>query len=204
MVKRAVLFANGSLSSLAGLKLKKNDFLIGIDGGSRLIAGLGRRPNLVVGDFDSFPRPSRRALFKRSQDKTDTEFALDYCVKSGFKEIVLAGVLGDRLDHLIANIFLGVRFNLTIIEGRQTLYFVPTKTVFVGKPGDLVSLIPLSDCFKINTIGLKWRLRGESLKVGSSRGISNVMTGKTAKVELKGGLLLVVHLSNDLNTQTSS
>ncbi len=176
------------------LILKKSDFLIGVDGGTRLILRLKRRPDLAIGDFDSYPKPQAGAVIKKSQDLTDVEFALDYCVKHGFKDIVLVGVLGSRLDHLITNIFLGVRFNLTIIEGNQTLYFVSTKRLFVGKPGDLVSLIPLmGDCFGVTTAGLKWRLQGETLKFGFGRGISNVMTGKTCRVRLKKGRLLVVY-----------
>ena len=193
MVIRAVLFINGDLACLPRLRLKKTDCLIGVDGGTHLILKLKRRPNLIIGDFDSFPRPARgRVVIKSSQDFTDTEIALDYCVKHGFKDMVLVGVLGSRLDHLLANIFLGARFNLTIIEGKQTLYFSPSGFHLEGRAGDLVSLIPLTDCSGIKTIGLKWRLQGETLKVGSSRGVSNVMTGKAARVSLKKGRLLVI------------
>ncbi|OGD56130.1 thiamine diphosphokinase [Candidatus Beckwithbacteria bacterium RIFCSPLOWO2_02_FULL_47_23] len=193
MVKRAVLFINGDLARLPRLYLKKSDFLIGVDGGTKLILRLKRRPDLVIGDFDSYPKPKAKALYKQSQDLTDTEFALDYCVKHGFKDIVLVGVLGSRLDHLLTNIFLGYRFNFTIIEGQQTLYFVTTRIILVGKPGDLVSLIPLlSDCSGVTTSGLKWRLQGDSLKFGFGRGVSNVMTGKIAQIFLKRGCLLVI------------
>ncbi|MBU2052199.1 thiamine diphosphokinase, partial [Patescibacteria group bacterium] len=125
MVKRAVLFVNGDLAKLPRLKLRQTDFLIGVDGGTRLIRRLGLKANIIIGDFDSCP-PSlrsgagRRALLKPTQDLTDTELALDYCANQGFKEVVLVGILGSRLDHLLTNIFLGSRFNLTIIEGRQT------------------------------------------------------------------------------------
>lgn len=196
MVKRAVLFLNGDLARLTSLKIRKSDWLIGVDGGARLILRLGLKPDLIIGDFDSYPRPASGALMiKSSQDLTDTEMALDYCVKSGFKEVILAGVLGNRLDHLLTNILLGTRFNFTIIEGQQTLYFVPSRIILEGKTGDLVSLIPLENCFGVTTMGLKWCLQGETLKVGTSRGVSNVMTGKTARVSLKKGRLLVVYNS---------
>ena len=194
MVKRAILFINGDLASPPQVPLKKKDFLIGVDGGTRLARKLGLKLNLIIGDFDSLPRPARpQSVFKQSQELTDTEFALDYCVKHGFKDIVLVGVLGSRLDHLLTNIFLGYRFNFTIIEGQQTLYFVTTRIILVGKPGDLVSLIPLlSDCSGVTTSGLKYRLQGETLKFGFGRGISNVMTGKIAQIFLKRGCLLVI------------
>ncbi len=112
--------------------------------------------------------------------------------RDGFSDYFLNNTNCRRKD--ITNIFLGVRFNLTIIEGNQTLYFVTTRRLLVGKPGDLVSLIPLlGDCWGVTTIGLKWRLQGETLKFGFGRGISNVMTGKTCRVRLKKGRLLVVY-----------
>jgi thiamine pyrophosphokinase len=181
------------------LHLKKSDFLVGVDGGTWLIHRLGRRPDLVVGDFDSLPQPKNgRVLFKESQELTDTELAVDYCRKHGYKEIVLVGVLGRRLDHLLANLFLASRFQLTIYEGNQVLHFVSGSTGLnlEGKPGDLVSLIPLSDCAGVTTMGLKWPLQGESLKVGTGRGISNVMLGKKATIRLKKGRLLVCQSFN--------
>lgn len=194
MVKRAVLFINGDLAKLSQLSLEKSDFLIGVDGGVRLIRNLGLKPDLIIGDFDSSIQPKRGAVIKVSQNLTDAEFALNYCVKQGFKELVLVGILGRRLDHLLANIFLGFRFNLTIIENKQILYFVTSGRVLEGRPGDLVSLIPLlGDCRGVTTVGLKWRLQGETLKVGSSRGVSNVMTKNRVRIGLKKGLLLVIY-----------
>lgn len=195
MVKRAIVFINGDLAGLPGFRLQKTDFLIGVDGGTRLIIRLKHRPDLILGDFDSYPQPQVNSLFKSSQDLTDTEFAVNYCLKRGFKDIVLVGVLGRRLDHLMANIFLGARFNLTIIEQKQSLYFVTSSRVLEGAPGDLISLIPLTNCYGVTTTGLKWPLQVEYLKFGSSRGVSNVMTGKTARISLKKGRLLVVYNS---------
>ncbi|OIN88946.1 thiamine diphosphokinase [Candidatus Beckwithbacteria bacterium CG22_combo_CG10-13_8_21_14_all_01_47_9] len=195
MVKRAVLFTNGDLADASRLKLKKTDYLIGVDGGTNLIRRLGLKPDLAIGDFDSYPKPKTKAVFKQSQDLTDTEFALDYCVKQGFKEIVLVGVLGRRLDHLLANIFLAVKFKLTIYEGQQVLYFItgPSSRVLEGRRGDLISLLPLTNCLGITSKGLKWTLQVEYLKFSCTRGISNVMTGKTCRVSLKKGRLLVVY-----------
>ncbi len=194
MVKRAVLFINGDLAQIPQLSIKKSDFLIGVDGGTRLARRLGLKPNLIVGDFDSLARPAKgQVVFKKSQELTDTEFALDYCVKHGFKDVVLVGVLGRRLDHLLATIFLGYRFNLTIIEGNQTFYFVSSRIVFEGRAGDLVSLIPLFNCSGVITKGLKWRLKSETLKVGESRGVSNIMVRKKASVSLEKGRLLIIH-----------
>ena len=194
MVKRAILFINGDLAQLPRINFRKGDFLIGVDGGTRLCRRLGLKPDIIIGDFDSYSRSTKLAkkAYLKDQNFTDTEKSLLYCVKHGFKDIVLVGVLGRRLDHLLANIFLGTRYNLTMIEGRQTLYFVSSRMNLEGEAGDLVSLIPLSDCAGVTTFGLKWRLQGSTLKVGTSRGISNVLIGKSCRISLKKGRLLVI------------
>lgn len=193
MVKRAVLFLNGDLARIPEIKIKPGDFLIGVDGGVNLIKKMKLTPGLVIGDFDSSPRPEKGFIYKKSQELTDTEFALDYCLKQGFKEVILVGALGIRLDHLLATILLGVNYRFSIIEGRQRLDFVTSRRVLEGQPGKLVSLVPLTDCSEVTTKGLRWPLQVEYLKLGSSRGISNVMTGKKASIRLKKGCLLVVY-----------
>ena len=199
MSQRAVIFINGDLSNLSGLKLAKNDLLIGVDGGAKRLA----KPDLIIGDLDSLQQvPENIPVIKYPQDKdfTDTELALKYCQKQKIKAVIIVGFLGRRLDHMMANIMNLVKYDLkiTIIEGNQELFLVKDRVQITGKQGDLISLIPLlGDCRGVNTFGLKWRLQGENLKVGESRGVSNVMLGKKAKVSLKQGCLLVVKVKTN-------
>ena len=85
------------------------------------------------------------------------------------------------------------KYNFKIIEGNQEIFICRNKVKITGKKDDLISLIPLlGDCREVTTVGLKWRLQGSTLKVDESRGVSNVMLGKSAQVSLKKGCLLVV------------
>lgn len=191
MSKRAVIFVNGELADLSRLKIKKTDLLIGVDGGTKLI----KKPELIIGDLDSIKRIPRgiKIIKKPDQEQTDTEMALEYCRKQKIKEVILVGLLGRRLDHLLANIMNLIKFKFKIIEGNQEISLVTSRSDLEGSRGDLVSLIPiLSDCNDVTTKGLKWSLQGRTLKLGESRGVSNVMLSKTASVSLKKGCLLVV------------
>jgi thiamine pyrophosphokinase len=199
MIKaRAVLFLN------SGLPVKfnpdKTDFLIGVDGGTKLITRLGLKPDVIIGDLDSLPHPPKNIpvlKYPVDKDKTDSELALDYALRKGFKEILIVGFFGNRLDHMISNLFLAAtsRVKVSIITQNQKLFFIhePSRLGLVGKPGQLVSLIPLKGNCVVTTIGLKWRLQGETLKVGSSQGVSNEMIGKKATIKVSKGVLLVVH-----------
>ena len=62
-----------------------------------------------------------------------------------------------------------------------------------GQAGDTVSLLPFNgDAHGIETAGLEYPLRNESLFVGPARGVSNVMLAGEATVALQAGMLLCV------------
>lgn len=196
-MKRAVIFINGELADVSRLRLKKSDLLIGVDGGAKRI----EKPDLIIGDFDSLKKIPPNILvieYPRDKDFTDTELALEYCHKIKAKEVVVVGLLGRRLDHLIANLMSLSKYNFKIIEGNQEIFICRNKLEIIGKPGDLISLIPLlGDCRGVTTVGLKWPLQVRNLQAGSSLGVSNVMLGKSAQVSLKAGCLLVIHTCRD-------
>lgn len=196
-MKRTVVFSNGELADVSRLRLKKSDLLIGVDGGTKHILS----PDLIIGDFDSLKKiPKDVPVIKYPVDKdfTDTELALQYCQKIKAKEVIVVGLLGRRLDHLIANLMSLSKYNFKIIEGNQEIFICRDKLNINGKKNDLVSLIPLlGDCQGVTTVGLKWGLQVRNLQVGSSLGVSNVMLRKSASVRLKKGCLLVVHTYRD-------
>jgi len=209
-MKRAVIFSNGDLADVSQIKemIKPSDFIIAANGGSKHCKTLGIVPDLVLGDLDSLSKKLKQEWERRNvaiisypedKDWTDTELALKYAIKEDFKEIVLAGFLGKRVDQVISNLLMMVGVvdkvdKLMIIEGQQRIYVVKDRLEIKGKKGDLVSLIPLlKDCQGVMTKGLKYQLQGSTLKFGKSRGVSNVMLGKKAEIGVKKGKLLVVY-----------
>ncbi len=212
-MKRAVVFVNGNLSDLSQAKkiINKKDCLIAADGGANFIEKLKLTPNIVIGDMDSIkPELLKRYIsikYPRKKDKTDFELAIDYCLKNKFQEIIIFGILGDRIDHMMANIFLIVRTQNTllrqgfggqvkIIEGNKEIFVLNKKIVIDGKIGDEVSIIPVSEKIEgIVTDGLEYKLNNEVLLSGSTKGISNVMKKKRVKIIAKRGVALVEHNS---------
>jgi thiamine pyrophosphokinase len=186
------------------------DLVIGADGGAVNALKLGLWPQVVVGDLDSLPDATREVLadrgcriliHPRDKDETDLELALSYAAAQVPQEIVILGALGGRLDHAVANILLLVLPDLEgipvrIVDGAQEAQLLRSgEAVTVqGKAGDLVSLIPLSGSVRgVSTTGLAWALSGETLELGFTRGVSNVMTAREARIKITSGLLLVLH-----------
>ena len=54
-------------------------------------------------------------------------------------------------------------------------------------------MIPTGGDAEISTAGLRWPLEGALLSQGTTRGVSNEMTGTTATVSVTAGTALVVH-----------
>lgn len=208
MKNRAIIFVNGNLSNLTQAKktITKEDYLIAADGGTRHIIELGLIPNVIIGDMDSIDpdllKKYKSIKYPTKKDKTDFELAIDLCLEKNFKEIIIFGILGDRIDHLLANIFLlakvqskNLSIKIKIIEGKKEIFILNKEIVINGKIGDEVSIIPLNDKLeKVHTDGLYYRLIDDTLYFGSTRSISNVMIKTSAKISVFRGTALVTHL----------
>jgi thiamine pyrophosphokinase len=207
---RATIIANGSVSDpdRARAIAAQAELLICADGGTQRALEWGLRPDLIVGDLDSLDAGALQRLVAEGvaverhpthKDETDLELALDAAVRLGASEIDIVGAWGGRLDQTIANVLLlaapryaGVP--ITIHEGADRLFLAQGTVKLRGRPGDLVSLIPLSaEVTDITTAGLQYPLRGESLFLGLPRGVSNTMLGEEATIRFGTGLLLICH-----------
>ena len=211
-MKRTVVFVNGNLSDLRRAKeiITKNDYLICADGGVRHALKLGLIPQTVIGDFDSIPTPLYKKLMQknielikhpRKKNETDFELAIQLALKRKFTNIIIFGILGDRIDHLLANIFLIAKvqtenqsIKIKIIEGNKIVYVLNKKIIINGQIGDEVSIIPVSEKLEnVSTEGLEYPLVHEDLFFGVTRGVSNVMINPSAKITVKKGVAVIEH-----------
>ena len=206
---RVGIFAGGSYSShpFADNEIARLDYIVAADGGAEIVLQLGLQPNVVIGDMDSLSKKSRNILqqrgvqfieFTAEKDETDTELALQHAVKKGATEITLfGGSMGDRIDHVLANILLATLSPVTLqfVNGNQVAWMVkgPVACSISGKKGDLLSLIPINgDVLGITSYGLFYQLHNDRLIFGKSRGISNVFTKRKISLIIKNGTCLVV------------
>ena len=206
--KRIIIFANGDLPDLekARILLRDDDFIIAADGGTRHALALGLTPNVIVGDLDSLPsnfEPStfngEIILYPKDKNETDLELAIQHALTLNSQEIIILAALGGRLDQTLGNVALisdlrPSTLDLRLDDGLEEVFFCRDTCEINGTPNDLVSLIPWQgEVIGIVTSGLKWPLQNETLYPHKTRGISNEMIGETAAVQIKSGLLLIVH-----------
>lgn len=212
--QKAVVLAAGHIADYAAVRpfVGDADLVVCADAGVRHAGALGLQAHVVVGDFDSLGTEGLRALgqtgvevitLPTDKDYTDTHLALLEAIDRGAREVVLAGVTGDRLDHTLANLLLltavpaGV--GATVVDAKNVIYLVTdgAERVLYGEIGSFVSLVPLSPAVTgINTEGLRWPLADGRLAWGESRGVSNEFLLPRASVRVGVGHLLVI-LSRD-------
>jgi thiamine pyrophosphokinase len=214
---QVVIVASGELAEGDAAWLDTADEVIAADGGVTVLDRIGQRPDRIVGDVDSAdPSLVERlaaagtGVERHAPDKeaSDTELAVTAAVDGGATTIVILGATGGaRLDHELANLLLLADPALADVE--VTIARGPTVVRAVhggrevrlrGGEGDLVTLLPVGDVHGVTTAGLHWPLDGATLRVGRSRGLSNVVERTPASVSLESGTLLVVETANEGET----
>ena len=109
-MNRCVILCAGPVEDAAALAalLRPSDMIIAADGGRRLADTLGVRPRVIVSDFDSSAMPTDEkdvtvVHLPVRKDVTDAAAAVDYGWAAGYREFLLLGGTGGRLDHEYAN-----------------------------------------------------------------------------------------------------
>ncbi len=207
---RVVVVAHGEVDPGDIAYVRGADLVIAADGGSVHLERWGIDPHLVVGDLDSLDADARSRLSRlkverhpAEKDKTDTELAVDRALAAGADEVILLGALGGaRLDHAVANTMLlaleRMSSRLRLVRGPLSMRVIHggQRADLPGREGDLVTLVALGgDAEGIVTAGLRYPLRSETLRLGSSRGVSNEIGARGASVTVGSGCLLVIQVS---------
>jgi thiamine pyrophosphokinase len=203
-----VVFTGGEppgAEAVAGLPA--DSLVIAADSGLDHAQAVGWPVDVVVGDLDSVGAEALALAEQQgvtverhpiAKDQTDLGLALQRALELGAGRVVVVGGGGGRLDHLLANtlVLASSEFSGATIEarhGRARVHVVRDQLELVGRPGDLVSLLPaLAPATGITTEGLLYPLVGETLLPGSTRGVSNELVDTRASVSVDGGVLLAV------------
>ncbi len=189
--------------------LEDAELFIAADGGAVRAARLGVRPDVVVGDLDSFSREESsrrggargvlegvRVEHRPDQESNDLEKALDYALARGMESASILGATGLRLDHTLKNLSVLKRYRgrlcLWMADAHHTIWLCGRGAVIRGEIGQPLSLFPLSGrASGIWTDGLRYPLHGESLENGHRDGTSNALEQSTAYVWVGEGDLLL-------------
>ncbi len=208
--KRALIFSGGQLHPDFLKEIREDDLIIGADRGALFLIQHGVQPQLAIGDFDSLEdQQAELEQIRQSagevivydpidKDVTDTEAAFEAAMERHVDEIIIFGALGSRFDHSVANVQLLVRalhhqVTCAIQDMNNYISLTSTSSIVQNKGYAYISLLPItSEVTGIHLTGFQYPLVNATLRMGQSRGISNLLAGEEGTVSIEGGLLLIV------------
>lgn len=185
--------------------LTPDTFVIACDAGYRNADRLEIRPDLLLGDFDSAPRPDPvpegTIILPHVKDDTDTHYAARWLVEHGCKEVVFLGALGGaRLEHTLANLNTALFMakagvSVTLANERSELHVLCPGRPLTLERGDwmYLSLFPLDGPLQgVREQGVFYPLEDAALTPDYPLGVSNEFTEPRATLSCRSGYGLVV------------
>ena len=208
-MKRCVIVGGAEIKryDLVQKALREDDYFVFCDSGLKHMPGLGVKPDLIVGDFDSWDNPHMEVetiVLPAEKDDTDTFFAAKEMVKRGFDTFLLVGVIGARLDHTLANLSILLMLDeadkdAKAIDDYSEMEVISAKA---GKPGrasiedsfSFFSLLNVTGTAEGITIrNAKYPLEDGRVDCSYQYAVSNeVLPGKIAEVSIAKGRLLLI------------
>ena len=201
MKKRCFIVSAGRFSPVP--RPLPDDFVIACDRGYTYCELLGRVPDLMISDFDSYDGPVDTAVplaeFPPEKDDTDTMLAIRYAIEHHFQEVLLSCALGGRLDHLYANLqslVFARRHGLSASlcsEDTEVYALERESLILPRRDGWSLSVFAVDGpCRGVSIAGAKYLLDDAELLPSFPLGVSNLWASDYAEISVKEGILLVI------------
>lgn len=207
MKNRCFIFGSYPYNSSFDFSVFENDIVICADGGLTLAEQLGVKADLAVGDFDTVNADNycgNVEYYPPEKDDTDMLIAIKTGFRMGFKDFIILGGIGGRLDHTFANIQAlcyisdnGGHGEL-LSDCESVTLQLPGKAIYYKQDYHYISIFSLTDkCEGVCLKELKYPLDNAVLTSGFPLGISNEFLSDSCTVKLKKGKLLVIRTKSD-------
>ena len=208
MSKKILIIGNGHLCrqcleyiSTAGA------YIIAADGGLDRCRKLDIKPDMVTGDMDSASQDWSHFIATHNiplcrypvrKNRSDMEIAADLALDMNPAEIILAGALGGRLDHMLFNLqllhhIMEREIPVRITSCRQEAVPADNPHILNEPEGTVISMVPVTPKLTGVTLqGFSYPLSNQDLTYGTSRGLSNLVESSPAIISFRQGKLLLI------------
>ncbi len=215
-MKKAYLIAGSILKEKFARNILKNkqkeDKIISIDKGLKILDKINIKPDIIIGDFDSIDKITLSKYlnnnninikkFPVDKDYSDTELAIKLTLDLEYKELIILGALGKRMDHTLSNIYSLVKYsssdiNIYLIDEFNKIY-IKNNDFEINKSqqyGKYISFYPIEEEIESFSLeGFKYNLKNVNLNkyITPSLSLSNEILENIAKVYINNKKLLVI------------
>lgn len=188
---------------------------IGADRGTIHLLEQGIIPKEAIGDFDSVSQAEYEQIqesvdrvdaFQAEKDETDTELAVERALGYEPSAIIVTGVTGGRLDHMMSALQLLLRFqeqapeisfSIRNQQNELSILFPGRHTVAKDLDFHYLSLFPLREQITAMTLtGFRYDVSNEEMVFGTTKFTSNELLEETGTISFSTGICLVVRSSD--------
>jgi len=178
---------------------RKDDFVLCADAGYALAREMGIAPNVIIGDFDSADAPEEGNIIRHPviKDDTDTMLCVKYGLEAGYRNFLIVGGLGGRLDHTLANLqslaYLAERNAVAMLsDGRMHCAMLKNSSIRIAKTGGKLSVFAMGgQCEGVFIRGAKYNLENGIVTPDFPIGMGNDFKDDHALIGVEKGNLLV-------------
>ena len=205
-MKRCVIVGGAGIADYEFVRsyLNEDDYVVYCDCGLKHMDALERRPDLIVGDFDSHDNPNldiETIVLPTIKNDTDTVFAVKEALGRGFEDFLLLGVVGARLDHTLGNVSILLMLDTMgkkakIVDDYSEMEIVSDKIAEVDDIWQYFSLLNITGVAEDITItNAKYEIQDAEIDTDWQYGVSNEpLPGQTTKIKVGNGRLLLVRV----------
>ena len=183
-------------------KINDGDLVIAADGGLKNTEKFSITPDLIVGDFDSLkytPQGENVVVHPEIKDETDTILAVDIAFEKGYRNFVIYGCLGGRLDHTLASIqtaaYIAEKGGTAVFKSEENFMTVVKNSSihFTSDCEGYISVFSLSEnADGVTEKGLFYELDNSKMIADYPLGISNRFTNRESVISVKNGKLCII------------
>ena len=215
-MKKCLVISGGDFFAAPRSLYDEADFVIACDKGLEYAKRLGFKPDVVIGDFDSYGgaegdtnaqeagTPALKSTLKiiklsRDKDDSDTLAAVKYAIKEGCDDFTFICAMGGRFDHLFCNIqtlsFIAARFGIArLLSEKDEIIVIKDRSITIPKKeGWSLSVFSLCDESRgVTETGTRWLLNGAIMQQSAPYGLSNEWTADKAEISVEEGTLIII------------
>lgn len=205
-IKKCTIISGAPCYSVEFLKsnIDQNSFVIAADSGYTKLVSADIIPDLIIGDFDSAPKPDINCniiTLPCQKDDTDTFYCVKKAVELGYNDIVIMFAVGNRFDHTYSNVLCldycqkaGVK--CIIVDEHNRISLINKKHSF-NKDYRYFSLFAfINDCKGVTIKGSCYDVDNIDIATYHQFAQSNQIKDNECTISIKEGNLLLVE-SND-------
>lgn len=206
-MRRCVIFGGGELKDIRFTQslLREDDYIVCADRGYAYCAAMGRKPDLILGDFDSYsgklPPGCEVLRYPIEKDDTDTMLAVKEAIRREFADILMLGdagrAAGPHLGKHPDNRLCGAAWGLGQHRREGLPHHRPARRAERGNSlcaGFHFSVFCHSDSAEgVSIRHAKYELENAQITNGFPIGVSNsFLPGEDAVISVESGILVIV------------